>query len=516
MAVSSIINGKLHHGNDIFKSLNPSTPTEVIGEFASAGREECLLACNTAKEAFGHWKNVPAPFRGELVNNLGKLIFQNKEAFSRIVSKEMGKPLKEARGDVQEAVDTCVFFASEGRRLYGQTVPSEMPSKELFTYRKPLGVFACITAGNFPVAVPAWYFVPALLAGNTCVWKPSEDTPRISQFFTELVHAAGFPKNVFNTVFGLGSKTGKDLIELVKEGHIQKVGFTGSTEVGSGIGEICGRFLQHPCLELGGKNPLVVTPSAHLDLAVTGALWSAFGTAGQRCTSLGNLILHTSIKEKFVSLFMKKVNELKIGDPFDPSVFYGPLISKKFADNHVNHLSTLVKKKHTLLTSKNGMMESEKDWASFVGKHNGGYYAFPSVVDGVDLDDEIYRTETFGPLINIMTYSDMKTAIEYSNQTGFGLSSSIYSNDPNEIFMFKNEISAGMTSINNGTSGAEAHLPFGGNGKSGNGSRQSGIWVLDQFTKWQAVNWDYSGQLQLAQIDTPSAPNLEYVLPSEG
>ena len=203
MAVSSIINGKLHHGNDIFKSLNPSTPTEVIGEFASAGREECLLACNTAKEAFGHWKNVPAPFRGELVNNLGKLIFQNKEAFSRIVSKEMGKPLKEARGDVQEAVDTCVFFASEGRRLYGQTVPSEMPSKELFTSRKPLGVFACISAGNFPVAVPAWYFVPALLAGNTCVWKPSEDTPRISQFFTELVHAAGFPKNVFNTVFGV-------------------------------------------------------------------------------------------------------------------------------------------------------------------------------------------------------------------------------------------------------------------------------------------------------------------------
>ncbi|MBX9837564.1 MAG: aldehyde dehydrogenase family protein, partial [Silvanigrellaceae bacterium] len=494
--LSSIISGKKNEGSSQFISINPANREDILGTFANASLEECREACLQAKKGLEIWKKTPAPIRAGIISNFGKLIEKNKEALSQILTREMGKPIKEARGDVQEAIDTCYFFVSEGRRLYGQTVPSEMSNKELFTYRRPVGVFACITAGNFPFAVPSWYFIPALVCGNTCVWKPSEDTPYLSLVFAELLYAAGVPKDVFHVVFGSGPKTGADLVSLVNEGLIDKVGFTGSTEVGRHIGEICGRNLQTPCLELGGKNPLVVMPDANLDLVTNGILWSGFGTAGQRCTSLGNLIAHKSIKETLIKKIMDKVASIQIGNPTDENIFYGPMIGERFLNKHVENINTLIKSHHRVITSKNGAITEQNKPDRFSGNAKLGFYAFPSIVDNVTENDAIYSTETFGPLFNILSFSDLDEAIYLSNKTGYGLSSSIYTSDIESAYKFRNEISAGMTSINNSTTGAEAHLPFGGNGKSGNGSRQSGIWVVDQFTKWQSVNWDMSGKLQ--------------------
>lgn len=515
-ALQAIIAGtEIRSSNLLFKSLNPSDTRDVVGTFASADKSICRDACIAARDAFKEWSQTPAPVRGSVLQNFARLIEKNKEPLAQLVTREMGKPYREALGDVQEAIDTCYFFISEGRRLYGQTIPSEMPNKELYTYRRPLGVFACITAGNFPVAVPSWYFVPALLCGNTCVWKPSEDTPETSLAFYKLLQAAGVPKGVFNVVFGEGSITGAALVDLVDEGLIDKVGFTGSTEVGRRIGEICGRNLQTPCLELGGKNPLVVAPDANLEAAIHGSLWSAFGTGGQRCTSLGNLIIHASIKDKFINQLLERLKNVKIGDPKSSDIFYGPLISKKFLDNHIQNLETLIQPHHQKLTQHNGRILDAKSWKNFSGNAEHGLYAFPTIIDGVKKDDLIFKTETFGPLINVMAYTDIDEAIDLANATGYGLSSAIYTQNMTHAYKFKTEIRAGMTSINNSTTGAEAHLPFGGNGKSGNGSRQSGIWVLDQFTRWQAVNSDLSGKLQLAQMDTGYISPTELNLPTQ-
>src|SRR3989338_1277914 len=510
----SLLSGGLEEtSNAFFESTNPARLSDTVGVFGIAGKKEISNAVHQANTAFEKWKKTPAPIRAGIIQNFGKLLEKNKESLSQILTREVGKPIREARGDVQEAIDTCNFFVSEGRRLYGMTVPSEMSRKELFTYRRPIGVFACITAGNFPVAVPSWYFVPALIAGNTCVWKPSQDSPLTSYYFAQLLYKAGLPDGIFNVVFGKGRTTGEALIDAVNKGLVDKFGFTGSTSVGMKIGEVCGRNLQVPCLELGGKNPLVVMEDADLELASTGALWAGFGTAGQRCTSLGNLILHQSIREKFIKLLLEKVSKMKIGDPTKEDIAYGPMISEKFMKDHLNNIETLLEGHHKLLTEPNGRITGSKKWRGFVGDPDAGVFCFPTIVDNVQPKDKIYSTETFGPLFNIMTCKNIDEAIKLANDTGHGLSSAIYTNTPQYVYQWKEEISAGMTSINNSTTGAEAHLPFGGNGKSGNGSRQSGVWVIDQFTKWQAVNWDLSGKLQLAQIDTHYAtPDLNYTI----
>ena len=511
--IAAVIDGqKVIRSEYHLQSTNPSDQRDVVGLFGEATLQDCEEAADSAGKAFEKWSLTPAPVRADIIQNFGTLLRKNKESLARLVTREMGKPIREARGDVQEAIDTCVFFASEGRRLYGQTIPSEMPSKDLFTFRKPLGVFACITAGNFPVAVPSWYFVPALVCGNTCIWKPSEETSAVSLAFFELLRAAGIPDGVFHVLFGRGPQTGASLVSLVEKGKISKIGFTGSSAVGRTIGEICGRNLQTPCLELGGKNPMIIMPDADLELAAHGALWSAYGTAGQRCTSLGNLILHKKIKEKFLNIMQEKINEIKIGDPFLDNITYGPLMGERFLNDHIRHLETLIKPQHKLLTDLTGRIPEGTKKYHFCGDAKNGIYAFPVLVNNVTKDDLIYSTETFGPLVNILDFDDFDDAISLANGTGYGLSSSIYTNSPHHVFRFKERIQAGMVSINNSTTGAEAHLPFGGNGKSGNGSRQSGIWVLDQFTRWQAVNWDTSGKLQLAQMDTGYISPKDYTL----
>ncbi len=376
-----------------------------------------------------------------------------------------------------------------------------MPDKQLFTFRSPVGVAAIVTAGNFPVAVPSWYLVPALLCGNAVVWKPAEYAPATAEAFAQLILHAGFPSATFQLVLADGAQTFEGMARALDDRVLHKVGFTGSSEVGRRIGELCGRHLQSPCLELGGKNPLVVMPDADLDLAVEGALFSGFGTAGQRCTSLGTAIVHRDVHDDFLARFSKATTDAPIGDP-TRDVLFGPMISARFCERFEGWLE-LIRPHHAVSGSEGiGRIRPDNPRTGFVGDPETGLYYHPVIVDGVTIDDDLYRTETFGPIVGVASFDTFDQAMELANAHGYGLTSSIYTNDPVHVFRFRDQISAGMVSVNNSTSGAEAHLPFGGNGRSGNGSRQSGPWVLDQFTRWQAMNWDYSGHLQKAQMDT--------------
>ncbi|HYG71369.1 MAG TPA: aldehyde dehydrogenase family protein [Actinomycetota bacterium] len=479
---------------------NPANLEEVVGEVALADATTFVEACRAAREAQREWRRVPAPARGRAIQHLGRLVEENGEALARLITREIGKPLREARGSVQEVVDTCNFFVSEGRRLYGMTIPSELPDKQLFTFRNPVGVAAIVTAGNFPVAVPSWYLVPALLCGNAVVWKPAEYAAATSRALAELFVSAGFPPGVFNMVLADGPTSFAGLEAALAEGLVDKVGFTGSTEVGGRIGELCGRHLQSPCLELGGKNPLVVMPDADLDLAVEGALFSGFGTAGQRCTSLGTVFVDASVHDEFLRRFTTAVETAPIGDPRE-DVVYGPMISERFRDRFLGWLEWIRPHHAVSGSSGTGTITSSNLRAGFLGDPDAGLFCHPTIVDGVTPEDDLYKQETFGPIVGVATFETLDQALALANGHGYGLSSSIYTNDPKAVFRFREGISAGMVSVNNSTSGAEAHLPFGGNGRSGNGSRQSGVWVLDQFTRWQAMNWDYSGRLQKAQMD---------------
>ncbi|TDW98325.1 aldehyde dehydrogenase family protein [Kribbella sp. VKM Ac-2566] len=492
-------------------STNPAQLSDVVGTVGSAGPEVFVQAAEAARSAQAAWAATPAPQRGQVISNAGRLMTLNKERLAALVTREIGKPLGEARGEVQEIIDTCDFFLGEGRRLYGQTAPSEMPDKQLFTFRRPVGTVAVITAGNFPVAVPSWYIVPALLCGNTVVWKPAEYSAVVSDAFYEIFAHSGVPAGVFNVVYADGPDTFTGLEQALEAGLINKVGFTGSSAVGTRIGELCGRHLQTPCLELGGKNPMVITEDAELDLAVEGALFSGFGTAGQRCTSLGTAIVHRSVYDEFLDRFGRATADAAMGDPTQ-DVLFGPLLDEKFAAGFEKSLGWIAA--HHRVIGRTGRVTADSPRAGFVGDPAAGLFYHPTIVAGVQADDELFLNETFGPVVGVTPYSTLDEAIALGNKSGYGLSSSIYTTDPNKAFRFAQGISAGMVSVNNSTSGAEAHLPFGGNGKSGNGSRQSGMWVLDQFTRWQSMNWDYSGKLQKAQMDTETVEaDLTYQLP---
>jgi aldehyde dehydrogenase (NAD+) len=513
--VSAVIGGSPVQGAPAgrFPSTNPARLDEVVADVALGDASLLVTAAQAARQAQRAWAAVPAPVRGRAIAHIGRLMEANKERLARLVSREIGKPYPEALGEVQEIIDTCDFFLGEGRRLYGQTVPSEMPDKQLFTFRNPVGVVAVITAGNFPVAVPSWYIVPALLCGNAVVWKPAEYSAGAAAAFHELfVRGGGLPPGVFNVVYADGQQTYAGLEQALDAGLVDKVGFTGSTEVGARIGELAGRHLQSACLELGGKNPMVVTANADLDLAVEGALFGGFGTAGQRCTSLGTVICHESVHDEFLIRFDRATSAAAVGDPF-ADVLYGPMLDSRFAERFEKYLGWIGPAHRVLGSTGIGRITAANPRAGFVGDPAAGLFYHPTIVDGVRPGDEIFDQETFGPLVGVTTYQSMDQAIELANAPGYGLSSAIYTNDAREAFAFRQGVSAGMVSVNNSTSGAEAHLPFGGNGKSGNGSRQSGVWVLDQFTRWQSLNWDYSGRLQKAQMDVAElTPDLEFRL----
>jgi alpha-ketoglutaric semialdehyde dehydrogenase len=513
--VASIVGGRTLEDapGGSFGSVNPARTDETVAEVLLGDAGTFVAASRAAHEAQKEWAAVPAPIRSRVIQKIGRIVENNKGALARLITREIGKPYAESLGEVQEIIDTCDFFTGEGRRLYGQTVPSEMPDKQLFTFRMPVGVAAIITAGNFPVAVPSWYMVPALTCGNAVVWKPAEYSPAIGDALAQLFIHAGLPDGVLNVVQAEGSAAFEGLEKALDEGLVDKVGFTGSSEVGQKIGELCGRHLQSPCLELGGKNPLVVMPDANLDLAVEGALFSGFGTAGQRCTSLGTVIVHESVHDEFLTRFSRAVEEAKIGDPTE-DVLYGPMLSERFHERFLGWLE-LIQSHHSVHGSSGmGTITADNPRRGFVGDPEAGIYCHPTIVDGVTIEDEIYRTETFGPLVGVARFSNFEEAVELSNNHGYGLSAAIYTRDAENALRFRERNRAGMLSVNNSTSGAEAHLPFGGNGKSGNGSRLSGIWVLDQFTRWQAMNWDYAGKLQKAQMDIVDLPaDLDYTLP---
>lgn len=502
----NIINGQLVDSEAHFLSHNSSKLQDVLGEFPVATKEQVREACIAAKTAFEKWRKTPAPIRGNIIGNIGKAIEREKEALSRLLSREMGKTLKEARGDVQEAIDTCHFFQSEGRRLYGQTVPSEMHTKDLMTFRRPLGVVGIITAGNFPVAVPAWKIIPALLTGNTIVWKPSEDAPLTSYAFTQLLIEGGLPDGVMNLVFGHGGgSTGEFLVDMMDEKRLNKIAFTGSSAVGRKIGEVAGRNLTHPTLELGGKSPLVVMRDADLDNAVSGALWAAFGTGGQRCTSAGNIILDAPIYEEFKQRYLERVQSIKIGNPGEhDDVLYGPFINERFFKSWEAHYELGEKDGATLLYGNKRITRDNKP-EGFMGDPEEAFYGWPTIWDNVSKDMQIFQRECFGPTINLVKVDGIDEAIEVANSVEYGLSSAIYTNNREWAYKFRENIQAGMTSINNSTTGAEAHMPFGGTKASGNGTRESGIWVIDNYTYWHGVNDDISGKLQLAQMETEYA-----------
>jgi acyl-CoA reductase-like NAD-dependent aldehyde dehydrogenase len=502
--VSSIIDGRASSdapgGRET--STNPADTDDAVAEVLLGDASTFVAACEAARAAQREWAAVPAPIRGRAIQQVGRLVEDNKEALARLVTREIGKPYGESLGEVQEIIDTCNFFVGEGRRLYGQTVPSEMPDKQLFTFRVPIGVAAIITAGNFPVAVPSWYLVPALLCGNAVVWKPAEYAPAIGEALAQLFLHAGLPDGVLNLVLADGPSTFAGLEQALERRLVDKVGFTGSSAVGARIGELCGRNLQSPCLELGGKNPLVVMDDADLDLAVEGALFSGFGTAGQRCTSLGTVIVQDSVHDDFLARFVKAVEEARIGDPTQ-DVLYGPMIHERFLQRFEDDWLGLIRDHQSVYGSTDtGRITAAKPREGFVGGDpERGLFVHPTIVAGVRADDDLANTETFGPLVGVAAFGDWEEAMALANGHGYGLSASIYTTSPKHAFRFREQVSSGMLSVNNSTSGAEAHLPFGGNGKSGNGSRQSGMWVLDQFTRWQALNWDYAGHLQKAQMD---------------
>ena len=512
--VASIVGGKAREdapGGRV-SSVNPARMDEAVAEVLLGDAGTFVEACRAAREAQKGWAAVPAPVRARVVKKIGHLVESNKEALARLVTREIGKPYTESLGEVQEIIDTCDFFTGEGRRLYGQTVPSEMPDKQLFTFRVPVGVAAIITAGNFPVAVPSWYLIPALTCGNTVVWKPAEYSPAIGDALAQLFIRGGLPDGVLNVVQAEGQAAFEGLEQALDEGLVDKVGFTGSSEVGKEIGALCGRHLQNPCLELGGKNPLVVMPDADLDLAVEGSLFSGFGTAGQRCTSLGTVIAHDSIYEEFLSKFARAVEEADIGDPLQ-DVLYGPMLSERFQERFLGWLDLIQDHHEVHGSTSTGRVTQQNPREGFVGDAQAGLYCHPSIVSGVTVEDELYETETFGPIVGVARFGNFEEAVALANGHGYGLSAAIYTRDAANALRFRERSTAGMLSVNNSTSGAEAHLPFGGNGKSGNGGRLSGIWVLDQFTRWQSMNWDYAGKLQKAQMDIADLPaDLDYRL----
>ncbi|MDH6577071.1 aldehyde dehydrogenase family protein [Kitasatospora sp. MAP5-34] len=483
-----------------FRSTNPARLDDLVALVSLAPAEVFLDSCANAAAAQPGWAAVPAPVRGRVIASMGRLVEANAEALADLVTRETGKTRAEALGEVREIVDTCDFFLGEGRRLYGQTVPSEMPDKQLFTFREPVGTVAVITAGNFPVAVPSWYLVPALLCGNTVVWKPAEYAAATADALFAILSAAGLPPGVLNLVNSDGEATYEGLERALAAGHVQKVGFTGSSQVGARIGELCGRHLQSPCLELGGKNPMVVTADADLALAVDGALFSGFGTAGQRCTSLGLLLVAEPVHDAFVDALSAAVAAAPVGDPTQ-DVLYGPLLHERFAGQFEEYLGWAGAGHRLSGSTGVGRITADNPRAGFVGDPADGLYYHPTLVDGVRPQDRLFTEETFGPIVPVASFTDLDEAVEFANLSGYGLSAAIYTRSAEAAFAFRKRVRTGMVSINNTTSGAEAHLPFGGTGRSGNGSRQSGVWVLDQFTRWQSVNWDYSGRLQRAQLD---------------
>ncbi|EKF00533.1 putative methylmalonate-semialdehyde dehydrogenase [Tolypothrix sp. PCC 7601] len=479
-------------GGATLESRNPADKNEVVATFPRSLADDVNQAVAAARQAYRSWRQVPAPARAEYIFRVGEILLQHKEELAQLISREMGKPLTEARGDVQEGIDCAFYSAGEGRRLFGQTTPSEMPNKFAMTVRMPIGVCALITPWNFPVAIPCWKAMPALVCGNTVILKPAEDTPACATKLVEIFAAAGLPPGVINLVHGVGEEAGKALVE---HPDVDLVSFTGSSETGAFVGATCGRTHKRVCLEMGGKNAQVVMEDADLELALDGAVWGAFGTAGQRCTATSRLILHRDIKEKFTAMLYERTSKLRLGAGTDPDIDIGPLINASQLQRVNKYLDIAREEGAKVLIG--GEIASE-------GQLKNGNFFKPTILDNVTPEMRVAREEIFGPVVALIEVSSFEEAIAVLNDTNYGLSSSVYTRDINRAFTAMRDIEAGITYINGPTIGAEVHLPFGGVKQTGNGHREAGTTALDVFTEWKSVYVDFSGNLQRAQIDNRS------------
>ena len=471
-----------------FDSVNPADTRDVVGRFQAGTAADVAMAVRAAGEAFPAWRATPAPKRGEILYRFGALMAEHKERLARAMTREMGKVLAEARGDVQEGIDIAFLMAGEGRRLFGDTVPSELPDKWAMSVRQPLGVAGIITPWNFPIAIPCWKIMPALVSGNTVVFKPASDAPHCATLLVELMAEAGFPAGTVNLVTGAGGEVGDAIVDSP---DVPVISFTGSSVTGRAIAERAGRRLKRVSLELGGKNAVVVLRDADLDLAVDGILWSAFGTTGQRCTACSRVIADRPIADELVRRLAERAERLRLGSGLDETVEVGPLVNAPAVAKVASYVA-IGRGEGELVCG--GERETAGDLAH-------GHFYQPTVFTGVGPMARIAQEEIFGPVLSVIPVDGYAEALAAANGTHYGLSASVFTRDVNAAFRAMRDFEAGIVYVNAGTTGAETHLPFGGWKDTGNGHREAGHVALDTFTEWKAVYVDFSGRLQRAQID---------------
>ena len=473
-----------------FESRNPADNRDLIGHFAASEAADVAAAIRAAEDALPAWRATPAPKRGEIMYSFGALLAQHKERLAREMTREMGKVLAEARGDVQEGVDIAYLMAGEGRRMFGDTVPSELPNKWAMSIRQPIGIAGIITPWNFPIAIPCWKMTAALISGNTVVFKPASDTPHCAALVVELMHDAGLPQGVVNMVTGSGDEVGMPIVESP---DVDVISFTGNGETGRAIAITAARRNKRLSLELGGKNAIAVMADADLDLAVEGILWSAFGTTGQRCTACSRLVVDASVADDLVGRLSDRAGRLRLGSGLEPTTDVGPLINGRAVENVGSYVGIGQEEGARLVTGGRSASDEE-------ALEHGNFFQ-PTILDDVKPMDRVAQEEIFGPVLSVIRVDGYEEAAMVVNRTRYGLSSSIYTRDTNTAFRAMRDFTTGIVYVNAGTIGAETHLPFGGMKGTGNGHREAGHAALDTFTEWKSIYVDYSGKLQRAQID---------------
>ncbi len=476
-------------GGGAYENRNPANTDELVGMFVSSTSADVDAAVEAAKAAYEKWRLVPAPKRAEILFRAAELLVQRKEEFSKDMTREMGKVLAETRGDVQEAIDMTYYMAGEGRRLFGQTTPSELPNKFAMSVRQSIGVCGLITPWNFPMAIPAWKMMPALVSGNTVVLKPAEDTPLSSYNLVQVLAEAGIPSGVVNLVSGDGPNAGAPVSQ---HSDVPVISFTGSTAVGRLIAQACAPDFKHCSLEMGGKNIIIVMDDANLDLAVEGAVWGGFGTSGQRCTAASRVAVHKSVYGEFVARFVERAKALKVGDGLDASKEMGPCINEQQLKTVMEYVEIGKNEGAKLLTGGNRLDR---------GAHAKGWFHEPTVFGDCAPKMRIAQEEIFGPVVSVIPVSSFDEAITVANGVPYGLSASIYTRDVNKAFQATRDLYTGIVYVNAPTIGAETHLPFGGTKQTGNGHREAAIAAIDFYTEWKTLYIDYSDKLQRAQID---------------
>ena len=471
------------------ENRNPANVDELVGMFVSSNREDVELAVEAANRAYAKWRLVPAPKRAEMLFRAAELLIQHKEEFAKDMTREMGKVIAESGGDVQEAIDMTYYMAGEGRRLFGQTTPSELPNKFAMSVRQSIGVAGMITPWNFPMAIPSWKIMPALISGNTVIIKPAEDTPLSVYHLVQMLTEAGVPAGVVNLVSGSGRNVGAPLAEHTE---VPIISFTGSTAVGQLVSEACAPKFKHCSLEMGGKNIIIVMDDTNLDLAVDGAIWGGFGTAGQRCTAASRVAVHKSVYHEFVSRFVERAKRLKVGNGLDATTDMGPVINEQQLKTVMEYVQIGQEEGAKLLTGGKRLEG---------GAYSKGWFHAPTIFGDCHAKMRVAQEEIFGPVVSVIPISSFEEALEVANGVPYGLSASIYTRNVNRAFAAMRDLFTGIVYVNAPTIGAETHLPFGGTKKTGNGHREAAIAAIDFYTEWKTLYIDYSDKLQRAQID---------------